>query len=98
MAASPVDLSLIARVPEQPWCDLGTEVVVLRLRDSAYYRLQTTGRSIWLLLDEPKTLGQLIAGLAHEYDEPPASMTEQVRPFLAQCTQLGLLTLAAPDA
>lgn len=98
MTASAVDRSVIARVPEQPWCDLGNEVVVLRLRDSAYYRFQTTGRSIWLLLEEPRTLGQLIDGLALEYDEPLEVMTEQVRPFVAQCTQLGLLTLAPPDA
>jgi hypothetical protein len=85
-------------VADQPWCDLGAEIVVLRLHDSAYYRLQTTGRSIWLMLEQPRTLGELLAGLATEYTAPPAAMAEEVRPFLAQCTALGLMTLASHHA
>jgi hypothetical protein len=98
MTTSAVDLTVIARVPDQPWCDLGTEVVVLRLRDSAYYRFPATGRSIWLLLEEPRTFDQLIAGLTQEYDAAPEAIMGEVRPFLAQCAELGLLTMAGPGA
>jgi Coenzyme PQQ synthesis protein D (PqqD) len=94
----PPDSALIARTPDQPWCDLGGEVVVLRLRDSAYYRFEASGRSVWLLLEKPRTMGELIDGLANEYAGERPRMTAEVEAFITRCADLGLVTTAPSDA
>ncbi|MEO8452886.1 MAG: PqqD family protein [Gemmatimonadota bacterium] len=94
----PSDSAVITRTPDQPWCDLGAEVVVLRIRDSAYYRFEASGRSVWLLLEQPRTFGELIDGLSHEYAGERSTMAVEVEDFLTKCTDLGLVTVAALDA
>ncbi len=91
MTRTLVDQSVIARAPDQPWCDLGEEIVVLRVRDSAYYRLKETGRAIWLLLERPRTVAEIVAELGRVYDGAPDTMAAEIRPFLAHCSDIGLM-------
>jgi Coenzyme PQQ synthesis protein D (PqqD) len=83
----------VSRTPDQPWCDLGPEVVVLRVRDNSYYRFEGSGRSIWLLLEEPRSVGDLAALLTTEYLGDPAAIAAEVKRFLAHCAELGLVSL-----
>ena len=92
------DAAVITRTPDQPWCDLGEEVVVLRVRDGAYYRFDASGRSIWLLLEQPRSLDDLITALSAEFAGDPATVAADVRQFLGRCADIGLLTLAPADA
>lgn len=95
--ASPDSLPL-ARTPNQPWCDLGTEVVVLRVKDNAYYRFDGSGRAIWLLLEQPQTPQQLTAELAKQFSGDTAMIRRDVESFLARCSDLGLVGAAGPAA
>ena len=87
------DTALISRADNQPWCDLGTEVVVLRAKNGAYYRLASTARSMWLLLSEPRTIEQLLPALAEEYEAPTAVIEADARKFVGECAQLGLMAV-----
>jgi hypothetical protein len=86
-----LDSAVVSRAQHHPWCDLGHEIVVLRTRDNSYYRLETTGRSVWLLLEQPKTLGDLLVSLAREYEGDPTAVAADTRLFVSQCVELGLL-------
>jgi hypothetical protein len=89
------DAARIARAKDHPWCDLGAEIVVLRARDGAYYRLDATGRTVWLMLEAPRTLTDLLAQLANVYEGDPAVVAAETRDFVGQCTALGLLAVEA---
>ena len=93
MPSSLLDTAVIARAANHLWCDLGAEIVVLRARDGTYYRLEATGRALWLLLEEPRTLGELVSALATDYDGDPGVVAADTREFVDQCAEIGLLAL-----
>ncbi|MEP7382359.1 MAG: PqqD family protein [Gemmatimonadota bacterium] len=97
MAATLIDTTRVSRTPDQPWCDLGNEVVVLRVQDSTYYRFEDSARAIWLLLDEPRRVDELTSVLASEYEDAGRSMVGDVTAFLTRCADLGLVSHDATD-
>jgi len=88
------DNRIVARNPKNPWCDLGAEVVVLRTEDNAYYRLDSTGRYLWMRLETPQTMSALLAGLVAEFDAPADQIARQTREFVVRCEELDLVTIS----
>ena len=88
------DNRLVARNPEHPWCDLGGEVVVLRTEDNAYYRLDATGRSLWMRLETPQTMSALLAALVADFDAPAEQISREASEFVERCRELDLLTIS----
>ena len=74
------------------WCDLGQEIVVLRVRDNAYYRLDQTARDLWLSLDQPRTIPDLVESMCTTHEGNPARVEAETRSFLQECLGLELVT------
>jgi hypothetical protein len=91
--APAVDDIPIARADGHSWCDLGQEIVVLHARDGRYYRLDGTGRALWLLLDRPSTMADLVSRLMTEFAGDPEVVIADTRSFVNQCAELGLLAV-----
>lgn len=91
------DNSLIARSDSISWCDMGEEVVVLRVSDQAYYRLRDSARALWLHLEQPRSLRDLVNAMERIYEASPAEIAVEARAFLVQCAELELVRLTHHD-
>lgn len=90
------DDTVVARAVSVSWCDLGDEVVVLRVRDQAYYRLQESARALWLGLGRPCTVAELAAEMCRSHDGDPAEIMSGTLAFVQHCTELDLV-IAEPS-
>lgn len=56
-----------------------------------YYSLNELGARAWELLDETRTISEIAASLAAEYDAPQETIEEDLRTLLDQFVQAGLI-------
>lgn len=61
--------------------------------DDELYTLNETGHAIWRMLDGDKSLRQVIAALAEEYDAPIEQMETDVIGFASEMVRRGILAL-----
>ena len=95
-ASLPLDAAAVVTA-NQLSTRLGEEVVILGLRDSAYYGLADVGARIWDLLQTPRTLSDLVETLVAEYEVTPEQATEDLRILLGQLESRGLVAITRPD-
>lgn len=62
--------------------DMGGEKVMLSIENGKYYNLGEIGGEIWELIQEEKTINELILALLSKYDVEEAVCEEQVVSFL----------------
>jgi hypothetical protein len=62
------------------------------------YSFNGTGTLIWKLLESPKTVSQLVSGVAQEYDIDPAQAECDVANFVGEMKAVGLVEVPAPMA
>lgn len=60
--------STVMTAKDKIWCELADEAVILDLKTGVYYGLNSIGARIWNLLQEPKTVGSMLATLLEEYE------------------------------
>jgi hypothetical protein len=73
------------------WSALGEEVVILDLASSSYLGLDEVGAAVWGLLAEPRTVVELEEALVDSYDVAPERLREDLRAFLEQLVERGLV-------
>ena len=62
--------------------DMDGEKVMLSIHNGKYYNLGEIGGVIWGLLDQPKSIKELVDCLTAEYDVSPEDCESQVQTFL----------------
>ena len=82
---------------ENVWSGLGEAVVILDLASSSYLSLDGVGAAVWDSLAEPCTFGELEARLAADYEVDPEQLSEDLRAFLADLLDRGLVVLDEED-
>lgn len=82
---------------ENVWSGLGDAVVILDLASSSYLSLDDVGAAVWDSLAEPCTVGELEVRLAAVYEVDPAQLSEDLRTFLADLLDRGLVVLDEED-
>jgi hypothetical protein len=60
--------SIVVVAPDVLSSRLGSEQVVLNLRDGTYYGLDDVGSEIWALLEHPITIGEICDAVVESYD------------------------------
>ncbi len=78
--------------------DMDGEKVMLSVRTGKYYNLGQVGGRIWELLGKPSTLAEITQILTEEYDVDRDVCEQQVRSFLQQLYQEGLIREAVSDS
>lgn len=68
------------------------EMVMMNIETGAYASLNETGKSIWNLLEEPKSLEELLPSLVEEYDIDEATAKTDVGTFLGKLVEQQILT------
>lgn len=63
--------SVVVAVKEQVSCDLRGETVILNLASGVYYGLNAVGAQIWSLVQEPRSVNEVLATLMVEYEVEP---------------------------
>ena len=67
------------------------EVVMLQPATSQYYGLEGTGARIWALLDEPRSIGDMVANLVAQYEVDEATCLAEVVSFVTELAESGLV-------
>lgn len=80
------------------WSALGEEVVILDLNSSSYLGLGDVGAAVWNLLAEPRTVTDLEVRLAAIYEVDSADLSRDLRPFLEELVDRGLVVVDEDDA
>jgi hypothetical protein len=74
------------------------EVVLLNLKQGAYYTLDLIGAEIWRMLDKPTTAGAIIALILEEYDAPREQVEADVFALLNDLHDEGLIQVDGKPA
>jgi hypothetical protein len=72
------------------------ELVLLGPASERYVGLDPVAADVWAALETPRTLADLAAVLAAQYDAPPERIAADIAPMLAQLVDEGLLERGAP--
>ena len=83
--------SIISISKDQVSCDLGDEAVILGLKDSVYYGLNSIGNVIWDFIKESKKVNEILNRLLSEYDVEKEECKNDLLKLLEELNQKGLI-------
>src|SRR4051794_10962610 len=66
------------------------DLILIDLLSDRSFRLNATGRQIWLLLEERRTVGDIAAALERDYRLDPQEAEEVATAYIAQLVDLGV--------
>jgi len=91
-----IGLDTVVRAsPQQVFCDVADEAVLLSMQDGEYYGLNEVAASIWRHIQEPRDVLQVRDALLAEYADIEASDCERaVLGFLNEMISLKLVEVA----
>jgi hypothetical protein len=78
--------------------DLSGEVVILGMKEGAYFAVDGAGARIWELLQTSHRLGDVVAALTAEYAVSGDECTADVLAFVEDLVQRGLVVRGTPAA
>lgn len=84
------NLTIVA-AKEQISSDLGGDAVILNLKTGVYHGLDSVGARIWNLLQESRTVNDILNTLLQEYDVSPAHCEHDLVVLLQKLADAGLI-------
>ena len=92
MSASPLSVeSIVIRNPEFVTAEMDEDLVMMSLESNNYYSLDSIGRAIWELLEEPLQVSALCERLLEDFDVERSRCVEDVVEFLTELEASGLI-------
>lgn len=85
--------TVLLRKSETPSTDISGEIGLMNIDTGKYFALNTIGSEIWKKLENPTSLQDLINSLIAEYDIDFNSCLSEVKPFMEQLIQEGIVTV-----
>ncbi|MBY8976572.1 PqqD family protein [Rhodobacteraceae bacterium NNCM2] len=67
------------------------QTLAMSLKHGKYFAMKGTAQRIWELLETPCTEADLTARLCAEYDISPSQCAADLRPFLSELLEFGLI-------
>ena len=80
MSLSPSSLVVVS--DQQVFTTVGSEAVILGLRDGVYYGLDAVGARVWSMLSAPRTVSELVTQIVSEFEVAPDECTRDVLALL----------------
>jgi Coenzyme PQQ synthesis protein D (PqqD) len=90
--------SIVVATPEQVSCPLGEESAILNLKNSVYYGVNPVAASVWKLLQQPKSVGELRDALVEEYEVEPERCEQDLLTLLDKMRDEGLIDVRSTAA
>jgi len=85
------------RLPGLAEAEVDGDLVALHIDNGTYYSFNETAARIWALLDCPKSISELCATLAAEFDVDAQICAPEVLLLLRDLEKDGLVNLVAPE-
>jgi hypothetical protein len=95
-AQDPVSALTVVVASDVLSSELGSEHVMLNLRDGTYYGLEAVGSDIWKLLQQPITVAEICRALIDTYDVEPERCREDVAKLVGELVERGLVEVRNP--
>ncbi len=90
--------SVVTVSKDQISCDLGGEAAILQLASGVYFGLDAVGASVWQLIQQPKTVGEILAALLQDYDVEAARCEADLHSLLREMVAAGLIQITHDPA
>lgn len=88
---------VVHRLPGLAEAEVDGDLVALHIENGTYYSFNETAARIWALLDRPKSVTELCATLAAEFEVDPQLCATEVLLLLRDLEKDGLVDLIAPE-
>ena len=73
--------------------DLGNETVIFNTQYEKYYGLNDVGTRVWALIQEPKTVGEIVNVVTQEYDVEPERFERDLKKLLQDLQSANLIEI-----
>jgi hypothetical protein len=81
-------------IPEEVlFQEVSGETVLLDLESESYFGLDEIGTRVWVLLNEGKSVGQMVDVLLEEYEVDRATLEGDVDELLGELIEAGLIKM-----
>lgn len=90
--------SILVRDAEPTTAAFDQGVVVLSVRAGSYFSFNAVASDIWIMLAEPRSVGQIFDALALSHDVDAAILARDVTPFLERLVARRLARVVEPSA
>ncbi len=85
--------SIIVRSSDQVSTDLGGEAVILGLQSEEFFSLEGVGARIWEIIQEPKTVKEILAAILNDYAVEPERCERDLLAVLGELADEGLVEI-----
>jgi hypothetical protein len=85
--------SVVVAASDQISSTLEDEVVILNLADSVYYGLNPVGAHIWTLIQQPRTIEEVVSMLLDEYEVERSQCLADVSALIQQMVDRQLVKI-----
>lgn len=72
-------------------CDLGDDTAILDVSSGQYYGLSAVGTSVWRLIQQPRTLDEVLQALVQQYDVEATRCQNDLVALLEELAAVGLI-------
>ena len=86
--------SIVVAAKEQAYSELDGEAVILHLKSGVYYSLNSTGASIWNLLQKPRKVSEIRDVILEEYEVEPQQCEGDLLVLLQELELEGLVEVS----
>jgi hypothetical protein len=90
--------SIVVATAEQVSCPLGEQSAILNLKNSVYYGVNPVAASVWKLIQQPKSVGELRDALVEEYEVEPERCEQDLLALLDKMRDEGLIDVRSTAA
>lgn len=74
--------TVLSRGEDFVFNEVDGELVMMNIETGSYASMNETGKSIWNLIEEPKSVDVILDALLEEYDIDRATAESEVLPFI----------------
>ena len=83
---------ILAKAPTTAWRVIEGEAVILSMDSKVLRGLNPVGSRIWELIDGRRSVEEIVGAIVKEFDVEPARAGEDVRSFVQEVLDKGLVT------
>ena len=70
---------------------IGDKSIILNLKNGQYYELNSSSSIIWKLINEGKSVAEIISTISNEYDVANKDISASVSKFIKSCIELDFI-------
>jgi len=81
----------VKRSPDLVSTDMDDEIVMMSIEKGEYYGIGGVGTDVWILLQEPMTIDEILDRVCPEYEVSEATCRSEIEAFVSEMLKRGLV-------